>query len=188
MMKTSIALLVCATAMISAPALAANITYTGSRQLGNIAANFSITTDGTLGNLTGANIIDFNAILSSGNTIFTINPTTGSATGPFIATQSDLTADPYEIFDIASNASQQGASIARILFAGRGANAQLFDGSDFFYGGNRISSSAFATAATPIVDTPAVPEPATWAMMTLGFGAMGFAMRRKKVATRIRFA
>ena len=34
----------------------------------------------------------------------------------------------------------------------------------------------------------AVPEPATWAMMTLGFGAMGFAMRRKKVGTRIRFA
>ncbi|MHA6722701.1 PEPxxWA-CTERM sorting domain-containing protein [Sphingomonas sp. RS2018] len=35
----------------------------------------------------------------------------------------------------------------------------------------------------------AVPEPATWAMMTLGFGAVGFAMRRRaKVATRVRFA
>ena len=33
-----------------------------------------------------------------------------------------------------------------------------------------------------------VPEPTSWAMMTLGFGAMGFAMRRKKVSTRIRFA
>lgn len=28
--------------------------------------------------------------------------------------------------------------------------------------------------------TPAVPEPATWGMMLLGFGAMGFAMRRKR--------
>ena len=27
--------------------------------------------------------------------------------------------------------------------------------------------------------TPAVPEPATWAMMLLGFGGIGFAMRRK---------
>lgn len=34
----------------------------------------------------------------------------------------------------------------------------------------------------------AVPEPATWGMMLLGFGAMGFRMRRKKVSTRIRFA
>jgi hypothetical protein len=28
--------------------------------------------------------------------------------------------------------------------------------------------------------TPAVPEPSTWAMMLLGFGAIGFAMRRRK--------
>ena len=29
----------------------------------------------------------------------------------------------------------------------------------------------------------AVPEPSTWAMMLLGFGAVGFAMRRRKVST-----
>lgn len=35
----------------------------------------------------------------------------------------------------------------------------------------------------------AVPEPATWAMMLLGFGAIGGSLRRRsKVATRIRFA
>jgi len=28
--------------------------------------------------------------------------------------------------------------------------------------------------------TPAVPEPATWAMMLLGFGSVGFAMRRRR--------
>ena len=28
--------------------------------------------------------------------------------------------------------------------------------------------------------TPSVPEPATWAMMLLGFGAVGFALRRQK--------
>lgn len=39
--------------------------------------------------------------------------------------------------------------------------------------------------------TPAVPEPATWAMMILGMGAVGFAMRRSrtsKVRTTVRFA
>lgn len=37
--------------------------------------------------------------------------------------------------------------------------------------------------------TPAVPEPATWALMILGMGAVGFAMRRRsKVNTTVRFA
>lgn len=35
----------------------------------------------------------------------------------------------------------------------------------------------------------AVPEPATWAMMLMGFGAVGFAMRRRaNVKTAVRFA
>lgn len=33
-----------------------------------------------------------------------------------------------------------------------------------------------------------VPEPGTWAMMLVGFGSIGFAMRRRKVTTRVRFA
>ena len=37
--------------------------------------------------------------------------------------------------------------------------------------------------------TGAVPEPATWAMMMLGFGAMGASLRRRaKVTARVRFA
>jgi len=37
------------------------------------------------------------------------------------------------------------------------------------------------------VGTPAVPESSTWAMMIAGFGAVGFAMRRRRSAT-VRFA
>lgn len=32
-------------------------------------------------------------------------------------------------------------------------------------------------------EVPAVPEPSTWAMMLLGFSAIGFGMRRRKAAT-----
>lgn len=34
----------------------------------------------------------------------------------------------------------------------------------------------------------AVPEPATWAMMLVGFGAMGFAIRRRKVRATVSYA
>ena len=33
---------------------------------------------------------------------------------------------------------------------------------------------------TPFGDAAAVPEPSTWAMMLVGFGALGCAMRRRR--------
>ena len=51
-----------------------------------------------------------------------------------------------------------------------------------FAQGNTIVDNLVAVTAP-------VPEPATWAMMMLGFGAMGFAMRRRQnMSARIRFA
>lgn len=55
-------------------------------------------------------------------------------------------------------------------------------------GGNSYCDAnfRFTTAAA----TPAVPEPATWALMLVGFGAIGFGMRRRenKVATAVTYA
>lgn len=40
-----------------------------------------------------------------------------------------------------------------------------------------------------VAGPPAVPEPATWSMMIVGFGALGFALRRRTTVTaRVRFA
>ena len=51
--------------------------------------------------------------------------------------------------------------------------------------GNGLNFRGYSINAT----TSPVPEPATWGMMLLGFGGMGYAMRRRaKVSTRIRFA
>jgi hypothetical protein len=36
--------------------------------------------------------------------------------------------------------------------------------------------------------TPAVPEPGTWLMMLLGFGAIGYSMRRRKATVRLGYA
>jgi len=36
--------------------------------------------------------------------------------------------------------------------------------------------------------TGEVPEPATWAMMLVGFGAIGMATRRRNAAVRVTFA
>ena len=62
----------------------------------------------------------------------------------------------------------------------------LFNGNVAVQSGilNATGSGFFATTAVV-----GVPEPATWAMMLMGFGALGYALRlRPKVSTRIRFA
>lgn len=47
------------------------------------------------------------------------------------------------------------------------------------------TSNAFETDNFTI---NAVPEPATWALMLLGFGAIGFGMRRRREIARVQFA
>ena len=41
------------------------------------------------------------------------------------------------------------------------------------------------TSSFTLNSTAAVPEPATWAMMLLGFGAVGFGMRRQRKSARL---
>ncbi len=66
-------------------------------------------------------------------------------------------------------------------------------GADSFFGFARLNGNGTLdfgfesqanvgiTAGSPIVGplAAAVPEPSTWAMMLMGFGAIGFAMRRR---------
>jgi hypothetical protein len=47
-------------------------------------------------------------------------------------------------------------------------------------GSNIYLTNGSSSSATLFTRTPAVPEPATWAMMLLGFGAIGMASRRSR--------
>ena len=42
--------------------------------------------------------------------------------------------------------------------------------------------NASAFSVVTVTPTPAVPEPATWAMMILGFGVVGYSLRRRSAA------
>ena len=93
---------------------------------------------------------------------------------------------------VGSQYSFTGSQIAALVPApaagSQNSNAQnpivtfLFSGLDqTLVGGFRMSSTqnAFEIDNIALV-TGGVPEPSTWAMMLLGFGAIGFAMRRRK--------
>lgn len=63
-----------------------------------------------------------------------------------------------------------GGTSASLYFASSAQRYQLTTTSPF--------TSGYVTATA----TPAVPEPAVWATLMLGFGGVGFALRRRKAA------
>lgn len=51
-----------------------------------------------------------------------------------------------------------------------------------------VNGRGFASGSVQVTSVGAVPEPGTWALMILGFGAMGVAMRRRRVRTQVSYA
>lgn len=61
---------------------------------------------------------------------------------------------------------------------------------DYASGGTFTTQDGSVAQRINFRPTAAVPEPATWAMMLVGFGLIGFVLRRRreKVTTRVRFS
>lgn len=64
-------------------------------------------------------------------------------------------------------------------FAGRTVDLRFQFQSDYFATGRGLQLDNLVVTGTPVAG---VPEPATWAMMILGFGAAGSVLRRRRMA------
>jgi hypothetical protein len=58
-----------------------------------------------------------------------------------------------------------------------------FTGTDFFFAANEFTKNSFRLSGVTV--NSAIPEPATWLMMILGFGALGAAMRSRRAKTTL---
>lgn len=115
--------------------------------------------------------------------------------------------DRYDILAATGTATYDGliATIAKGSgsFTLNGGNVALVDAGfalDGYFGFGGIQKGRYNYIGVSEVGGPiemlsitpqaaAVPEPATWAMMLIGLGAVGYALRRRgKVAIRVRFA
>jgi|tagenome__1003787_1003787.scaffolds.fasta_scaffold20788306_1 hypothetical protein len=171
---------------VSSPALAAT-TFFGSRTAGGYTATYDITTDDTLGVLTASNIVSWNMLLSDGtnNQSFSYTPATFyvfgtalSSNGTDLLFNYDLTGPNFVLFYNSAFTSFLCIEADNCTIAAQGAdtiNMGAFSGAQVpQFGVQSIAS------IPPAID--GVPEPTSWAMMLLGFGAVGFAMRRRRVA------
>lgn len=144
----------------------------------------------TLSNLGATTItgLIFNGV--PGNTVFDIDPANpvspGSAQGKAISSVDGPAG--MTVNAVYSNQLQIGGTVF----------GDLYTKLDLTFGGGGLGSGGVLTyvADTDNADatrgggiTPGIPEPGTWGMMIIGFGAVGFAMRRRRTAmAQIRIA
>jgi hypothetical protein len=122
-------------------------------------------------------------------------------------TQSDLTSLNSSLLSAFTSNTLQGLASATIssyysttnaLFGGTLLQSSVFNGTGVFTGANALNvtgpwsetvryslnfNGGVGSNFNGTANLRAVPEPATWAMMLLGFGGIGFAMRRRRQPT-----
>lgn len=167
-----------ALAAMTSAAHATVYTLTG-RDISPATATGTITTDGTLGVLSQANItgVDITVADAAGpvvvGSLITLAGTdlTATATGLFFTYGGQQGNEYFTTYDAAITA-------AFCISTG----SQLCNGAadnQIVVNGTAYSSNAAPGSTVEIATTGAVPEPATWALMLLGFGGVGVVLRRR---------
>ena len=106
---------------------------------------------------------------------------TTSVTDLFSANDLDFTS--VTINDIAAQITKTAGGAFEVAFTN---NVPIVAGqlNKLVVTGESRGNGAYGGQATFTPVNSAVPEPATWAMMIMGFGVVGYAMRRRRTAVR----
>lgn len=173
---------------VASPSGSCAAVYLGSGNVGSSGSyNLSITTDDTIGILNNANILAYSITISDGINTINLNPPNSDV----LIAGNGLTASAT---DISFNFSVFGLALFQSPTTGSGGPFLCFQGTGCHGGdpgiglapisGGSIQASARqgTQIVASVVSVPGgVPEPATWAMMLVGFGAMGVSFRRRRV-------
>ena len=186
-MRISISVLAVAACLAAAPATAAVSVIASNIDLSKGAYTFGQTATDTF-------TLSFNP--AGGNNPVSVQ-TTGTAAVPLIFGQPAVTfTDPGRTATFGPNyfpgfGSLPNATAAPFSITSSDLGLRYSIGSDEYFGyarfaGANLISVAFETQANTAITggavAAAVPEPATWAMLLVGFGAVGGAMRRRSIA------
>jgi hypothetical protein len=170
-------------------AYAATITYSINQIIGPGSVIGTITTDGTIGTLSAVNIVGFNLTLNDGsnavnlispNASVFVNKNAGSSLGTPGGV--DLTASAISLmfnysgsdsgdFIIASSVSELCYTAVSNCWGPTGVG---------LYNVNGDGQSVYIAQTGNQIIGNAIPEPATWALMLVGFGAMGLTIRGRR--------
>lgn len=182
------------TALATVSSAANAITYVGTRAVGTATASLTIETDGSLGVLGTANIVDWTIAMVDGADSFTLTGPLSGGNSQLIVQGAGLTATATSLmfdFGAASGlALFQAPSIGagktfycvqiNGCFDGDGPGEAIDPRQNFsFVREARQGNVVLATAG-------GVPEPAAWGMMLVGFAAVGASMRSRR--TTVTFA
>lgn len=191
----SFALAAAATLMLTASAASATV-YIGSHSFGTTTVNVSLTTDGTTGVLSKANVTAYSITLNNNGSVATL--TQGNSAFTFLsgtafqATTSDIGFDFSGVGHMQFDSYGQGGNSSFCLTAASSSITCNGQQSTEYVGAGSAIVTRNSVSGRLVLGTSAVagvPEPATWGMMLIGFGSVGYAMRRRpKPAGRIRFA
>lgn len=135
------------------------------------------------------NLGTFTSAPSDTRLLISYGPYAGSSTSTTFDLQGNLSFGDYMQFYLTTNNNPTFAAnglpkASEFVLAPFNGSAPYTGASAIAGSNGGIVTSLSATAAA----TPAVPEPATWAMMIGGMGLTGAAMRRRRRQATVRFA